>query len=716
MARIVVFAILGMARIVNVHHVDKDAFLRGNIESDPLEFDLVFERSPTYAELLEQVRIDMNWMDPRDVVELEGRHNVGFGMHVRWKTMRINSEQRWGAYKEVVSESLDKALEIFATKKVDESLHLDLIRQDAPLDATSPMNREETTEPPLTQQREVMQSLSPIANDQGEAFEEENDEHGVDRNEVELHDNTIGDLDVYNAQENMDPSIPYSRCYASDSDWEGPEDEVDEDGFTKEEAEVHKKVLGRDPRIPLFGDVSLAKEAKVDGGKGIVLGARATSYRDVLGKDRGISQGMRFDTLLVLQIWLKDFAVRHHRPYKVIHSDVKKRFTVKCEAGNCPWVVRARPLKGGPDWHITSCVTTHMCQGKKVDGKEKNSNRQLTSEFLAFKLSNQVASLPTMPIKHVIEIVEALYKIPIKYGKAWKTKQAAFRMLYGAWDESYNRIPRLLLAMADANPGMVHVVEPLGRETMVRDGRNVRYFGRAFWAFEQCVRAFEHCRMVISVDGTFLTGQYKGTILVAIANDANNRLVPLAFALVEAENNENWRWFFEILRTRVLPRDKEICVISDRHQGILNAVEIVIPGCAPLHHRWCMRHFCSNFYRACGNKDLTDDLQDCCQAYTDRRFTRLYLRLLHNSKLNDKGQNFLNNHIQKNHLWARAFDEGGRRYGQMTSNMAECFNKVLKGVRALPVTAIVQYTFIKMNEYFLKYSEKTASHISGENK
>ena len=125
-------------------------------------------------------------------------------------------------------------------------------------DATSPMNQEETTEPPLTQQQEVMQTLSPIANDQGEAFEEENDEDGVDRNEVELHDNTIGDLDVYNAQENMDPSIPYSRCYASDSDWEGPEDEVDEDGFTKEEAEVHKKVLRRDPRIPLFCDISLA--------------------------------------------------------------------------------------------------------------------------------------------------------------------------------------------------------------------------------------------------------------------------------------------------------------------------------------------------------------------------------------------------------------------------------------------------------------------------
>ena len=51
--------------------------------------------------------------------------------------------------------------------------------------------------------------------------------------------------------------------------------------------------------------------------------------------------------------------------------------------------------------------------------------------------------------------------------------------------------------------------------------------------------AFEHCRPVISVDGTFLTGPYMGTLLVAIGNDANNRLVPLAFALVEAENNDS---------------------------------------------------------------------------------------------------------------------------------------------------------------------------------
>src|SRR3954465_14198776 len=92
---IVVVIMLGMARIVHVHHVDKDAFLRGNIEPDLDELDLVFERTPTYDEVLEQLRIELKWMDPNDFVELEGRHNVGFGMHVHSKTMRIFSKARW---------------------------------------------------------------------------------------------------------------------------------------------------------------------------------------------------------------------------------------------------------------------------------------------------------------------------------------------------------------------------------------------------------------------------------------------------------------------------------------------------------------------------------------------------------------------------------------------------------------------------------------------
>ena len=154
-----------------------------------------------------------------------------------------------------------------------------IIQVASPYEARSPppINQEEFIEPPLTQQHEVRTCVSPVSNNQDEAVGEDNDEYEESEDEVELNDNTLGDLDLYLTQENMDHDIPYSRMYALDSDEDGPDEEVDEEGFTKDEAKVHDKVLGRDPRIPLFRDLSLADEATVDGGKGLVLGPRPTS-------------------------------------------------------------------------------------------------------------------------------------------------------------------------------------------------------------------------------------------------------------------------------------------------------------------------------------------------------------------------------------------------------------------------------------------------------
>jgi hypothetical protein len=60
-----------------------------------------------------------------------------------------------------------------------------------------------------------------------------------------------------------------------------------------------------------------------------------------------------------------------------------------------------------------------------------------------------------------------------------------------------------------------------------------------FWCFPQCVVSFTYCRTIISVDATFLTGKYKVTLMVAVDMTTKNQLLPLAFALVEGENNES---------------------------------------------------------------------------------------------------------------------------------------------------------------------------------
>jgi hypothetical protein len=53
------------------------------------------------------------------------------------------------------------------------------------------------------------------------------------------------------------------------------------------------------------------------------------------------------------------------------------------------------------------------------------------------------------------------------------------------------------------------------------------------------VTGFTHCRPIISVDDTFLTGKYKGMLMVVVDMTAKNQLLLLAFALVESENNES---------------------------------------------------------------------------------------------------------------------------------------------------------------------------------
>ena len=64
-------------------------------------------------------------------------------------------------------------------------------------------------------------------------------------------------------------------------------------------------------------------------------------------------------------------------------------------------------------------------------------------------------------------------------------------------------------------------------------------FERVFWAFGPSIEGFQHCRPVISIDRTFLYGKYKGTLPIASTWDGDNRLFPLAFAIVEKETDDN---------------------------------------------------------------------------------------------------------------------------------------------------------------------------------
>jgi hypothetical protein len=91
-------------------------------------------------------------------------------------------------------------------------------------------------------------------------------------------------------------------------------------------------------------------------------------------------------------------------------------------------------------------------------------------------------------------------------------------------------------------------------------------------------------------------GQYRGVLMMAAAVDPKDKIVPLAFALAEGENNDSWSWFMQLIWIHVLGTSRRVCIILDRHIGLRNAAREEIDGYPPLEHRWCKRHFGANFW------------------------------------------------------------------------------------------------------------------------
>jgi len=62
-----------------------------------------------------------------------------------------------------------------------------------------------------------------------------------------------------------------------------------------------------------------------------------------------------------------------------------------------------------------------------------------------------------------------------------------------------------------------------------------------FILFGPCIEGFKYYKSLISVDETYLYEQYNEKLLIAVTFDANNKIFPLAFAIVNEKNNDNWR-------------------------------------------------------------------------------------------------------------------------------------------------------------------------------
>lgn len=192
------------------------------------------------------------------------------------------------------------------------------------------------------------------------------------------------------------------------------------------------------------------------------------------------------------------------------------------------------------------------------------------------------------------------------------------------------------------------------------------------------------------VDGTHLCGKYEGVMLVAAAQDGNFQIFPLAFAIVDAENDESWEWFFTQLR-RCVSDQYALVIVSDRHGSIKKACEKVFPWAK---QGICYYHLQQNIVQKFKGKHMLYLVKGAAYAHTLFDFNRYMDEI---RSINPNLATYLENADVS--LWSRVHFQGDR-YNIKTSNIAESINSALKPAKGFPISFLLEFIREKLGRWF----------------
>ncbi|XP_072059984.1 uncharacterized protein [Arachis hypogaea] len=255
--------------------------------------------------------------------------------------------------------------------------------------------------------------------------------------------------------------------------------------------------------------------------------------------------GMEFSSREAVIKAVKEYTIRRSVDYRVYESE-PLTFYAKCTqyGSGCDWLIRVSLISRKYCWVIRRYNGSHTCTTTTIS----QDHSKLDSITIAEAIKPLVEVDPSLKVKSVIAEVQSKFNYTVSYRKAWLAKQRAIEKIFGGWEASYEALPIWFEAMCHKEPSAVVHFETMPAyqgDDLVGD---IRVLHRVFWSYYPCIRAFRHCKPIVQVDGTHLYGKYKGCLLVAVSQDGNNNIVPIAFAIVEGETSDPWHFFLSNLR------------------------------------------------------------------------------------------------------------------------------------------------------------------------
>ncbi|XP_050229266.1 uncharacterized protein LOC126678406 isoform X2 [Mercurialis annua] len=417
-------------------------------------------------------------------------------------------------------------------------------------------------------------------------------------------------------------------------------------------------------------------------------GKRKYSHKTV----SDLALGMTFSDAKEVRKAISNYSVTHGKPVKFIKNE-PDRVRVKCVEQNCPFLLLASRPNKDERMEIKTLILDHKC-GRKFQ------NRSASCRFVAEHFARILKMNPSMKAKDIKKQLKEEYRVNVSQGICKRAKRKVLTDINSNYITEFARLDAYAGELRRTNPGSKVEVElcPI----RLRDGKRV--FRRLFICFEACKRGWLNgCRPIIGMDGCFLKGVTKGILLCAVGKDGNNHMFPIAWAIVDVEDKDNWRWFLHCLVEALdLKNGVGLTIISDMQKGLVTAAKEAVPEA---EHRWCARHVYANWSKDWRGGELKQKFWACAWSTYEEEFIDNLNKMA--ADHGDRAAGDLMKYTPT--AWSKAYISARCKCDMVDNNVAETFNSWVNEFRDRPPITLLEEIRKKVMTRIAHYKNFTST-------
>jgi hypothetical protein len=344
----------------------------------------------------------------------------------------------------------------------------------------------------------------------------------------------------------------------------------------------------------------------------------------------------------------------------------KMRLQLHCLLSTCTFYLRIGKNKDN-SFGVRS-YTPHDCPpSTHTNFKPRNS-----AWYIASRLERDIAINRHIKPKEIQERAQICHQLQhIQYLPAWGARERLRNILDGDEGSSFGLILDWCERIMSDSTTDPYIATKLSA--------NMRF--EALFIMIGAIRAhLPTLRPFYALYGTHTRSQYNITLLIAVGLDAEDRILPSAFALVPGENVTWWSWFCEHLVQAfddALP--PQYVIMSDRDKGLVQAVGSKLPGA---YHAMCCQHIAENIHKRFG-KNYKARFWQIARASTQSAFDTAVQALQRDAP---EVEEYISS-IGYNTFAFMHFPHP--RFGHDTSNIVESTNSVWRDIRELPPLQLI---------------------------